>query len=99
MNWLIRFGQWCENRRVVRKPELRTLEIANQGIRERMATQAKRIQEIYDLLDPLTKSLAISPTTLKELALINARLNQLELYVGLKREPKPEHVPGAAKIS
>lgn len=36
---------------------------------------------------------------LKEIALLKMRLDQMELYVGLKREAKPEHVPGAAKIS
>lgn len=34
----------------------------------------------------------------KEIALLKIRLDQMELYVGSKREPKPEHVPGMAKI-
>ena len=41
----------------------------------------------------------VTQTILKEIMLLKARLDQLELYVGLKREPKPEHIPGSAKIS
>lgn len=34
-----------------------------------------------------------------KIAEILVRLDRLELYVGLKREPKPVEVPGTARIS
>lgn len=89
MNWLIRLGQWWEGRRIVRKPDL-----------EAAKDELRKIFHAWQAEWPkLEQRIALSPTAIKELALINARINQLELYVGLKREPKPEHVPGAAKIS
>lgn len=54
--------------------------------------------EFKKAITDLEGRLAMSPSTIKELALINARISQVELFVGLKREPKPEHVPGMAKI-
>jgi hypothetical protein len=42
--------------------------------------------------------LRVSPETVAELARLDIRLSQIELYVGLKREPKPSAVPGMAKI-
>jgi|HubBroStandDraft_2_1064218.scaffolds.fasta_scaffold18379_7 hypothetical protein len=38
------------------------------------------------------------PADAKELMLMRARLDRLELYVGLKRDPTPQPVPGAARI-
>lgn len=47
----------------------------------------------------LENSMQIPQTIAKEIALLKIRLDQMELYVGLKREPRPEHIPGIAKIS
>jgi hypothetical protein len=42
--------------------------------------------------------LQMSPKTAAELARFDIRLSQVELWVGMKREPKPSAVPGMAKI-
>ena len=36
---------------------------------------------------------------MKELVLLKARMDRLELYVGLRRDLTPQPVPGAARIS
>jgi hypothetical protein len=82
MNWIIRFGQWWEGRRVIRAPEyLSDLSALTHKINE--------LEEKNKL-----------PTEIaKEFMLIRARLDRVELTVGLKREPVPQHVPGTPKIS
>lgn len=54
--------------------------------------------EFRKALERLQSEVKPPQEVLKEFALINHRLNQVELFVGLKRDPKPEHVPGAPKI-
>lgn len=70
MNWMIRLGQWMENRRCARQ------------------TDMVKLQEQLK-----------APPSLIELNRIKIRLDQLELYVGLKREPVATVVPGAPRIS
>jgi hypothetical protein len=52
----------------------------------------KEFQEFKD-------SQRVPSAEIKEIALIKARLDRLELLTGLKRDPQPAQVPGAAKIS
>lgn len=93
MNWLIKLGQWWENRRAIRKPDLEEFKIMllsmHKGFKER----------IEEKVDSIKESNQIPQTIVKELALLKIRLDQMELYTGLKRDPKPEHVKGMAKIS
>lgn len=35
----------------------------------------------------------------REVALLKVRLDKLELYTGLRRDPSPLEVPGSARIS
>lgn len=107
MNWLMRLGQWLENRRVLRKPDYdRLSQICHQAFKDQFLDVAneflridKNQKELEERTVQLKDSNQIPSTIAKELALLKVRLDQTELYVGLKREPKPEHVPGAAKIS
>lgn len=85
MNWLIRFGQWWEDRRVLRKPDLKAV--------------VDHVNDIVKTVDSLQEKQQIPPALSKEIALLSARLSHLELFVGMKREPQPQHVPGGAKIS
>ncbi len=96
MNWLIRLGEWWESRRVLRKPDMEIIL----NLSRAYADVVKISLDALESKILLVKDSQQIPTELiKEIKLINLRLNQMELFVGLKREPKPEHVPGAAKIS
>ena len=99
MNIFTRFGNWMDERRVLRKPDLET-------IRDNVLRQAaisveliKRANERIDILKKDIESQNLSALAQKEFALINARLNRIELLTGLKREPQSEKVPGATRIS
>lgn len=93
MNWILRLGQWIEYRKVMRKPEI---EKFFSEIRSEIESMDAMIKVE---LNNMRSDQKVPAGVARELALLNARLNQLELFVGLKRDPKPSHVPGAAKIS
>jgi hypothetical protein len=99
MNWLIRLGDWWERRRVVRKPEI---VIAYETLKlqaERYNAKIKELENKWaNMLREIKDSQTIPQTIAKEFALLNARMNAMELFVGLKREPGPVHVQGEARI-
>lgn len=99
MNWIMRLGQWWEERRIVRKPELDILEgcIKLQG--DWIKTAQENFTLIVEKLRFLETHNKLPENIAKDLALLNVRLNRLELYVGLKRDAAPIEVPGSAKIS
>lgn len=89
MNWLIRLGQWWEHRRAIRLDDLKY----------QWDQTVKICKALNDDMEALKSSSQIPAIVSKELATINARLNRIELLVGLKRDPQPISVNGAAKIS
>ena len=89
MNWIIRLGQWFGARKSAKVTDLAILF-------ETMLAQEKRIDA---QIAELKNSQTLPQQVAKEFALLNVRLNLIELYIGLKREPKAEHVAGAPKIS
>lgn len=94
MNWLIKLGQWWENRQVLRKTDLELIQ-------EEYKRRSGLIDELWRNLDNRTTVLEtakISDSLIKELALIKVRLDRLELLTGLKREVAPSHVNGTARI-
>ena len=110
MNLFTRFGNWLENRRVLRKPDYeRLIKICHEAFTEEGKDIRKDVEvEISGLKHSIVALVArISAMEeankqpqefVKELKLLNLRLNQLELFVGLKREPKAVHIRGEAKI-
>lgn len=54
--------------------------------------------EVKKLEEKISNSQKIPQNMAKELDMLKIRFDQLELFVGLKREPKPQHVRGMAKI-
>lgn len=93
MNVFFRLGEWCENRRTVKKSELEVYRLTHQA-------QMSVVESNLSALDLAIKESAKVPTgTANELKAIRIRLDQLELYVGLKREKKAQQVDGAARIS
>lgn len=93
MNWLIRLGQWWENRKYAKKSEV-IVEL--DSIKIELAVLIRKAHERMDVLEAESQ---VPSSAVKDLAIAKVRLDQLELYVGLKRDPKPEHIPGAPKIS
>jgi hypothetical protein len=95
MNWLIRLGQWWEKRKSVRRPELElayeTLNLQANHFNAQVTGLKNEIKEIKDTQQ-------IPQTIAKELALIKARLDRLELLTGLKREPQAVSVKDAPRI-
>jgi hypothetical protein len=57
-----------------------------------------RIGGVWDEINKIKDEIKLSPSTAKEFAIINARLNRLELLVGLKREPEAVKVPDTPRI-
>lgn len=87
MNWLIKLGQWIESRRIIRTPEF----------------DAKLKFVMGEILNEVDKKILAStpktpPTIVKDMTLLEVRLNRIELLVGLKRDPAPQEVPGSARI-
>jgi hypothetical protein len=104
VNLFVRFGNWLEARRVVRWPDL---EAQYKALRLHDTNEMKTLEDLIiasneGLNKRITELQASAPVipqqVAKEMALLKVRLERLELYVGLKRDPKPEPVPGAAKI-
>lgn len=95
MNWFIRIGLWWDRRRVLRAPDL-------DAIQENYTKQAAATVELFKRLkkeiDDLKTAQQIPQAIAKEFTAIKIRLDRLELTVGLKREPTPLEVPGAARI-
>jgi len=89
VNWLIRVGQWWEARRPMRKHDFEVMELAI----------GMQVQSFKEEMGKLKSSNQIPQTIAKEFALLNARLDRLELYVGLKRDPEAVRVPDSARIS
>lgn len=85
MNVFVRFGQWLENRKVVRMPEFSTYQAAVEVLRRK--------------IDVLESEKQIPATLAKDLAIIRARLDRVELTLGFKRDPVAVKVPGAPSIS
>lgn len=137
MNFMIRFGQWLESRRVVRHSELmakfnvlenyaiKNLENKIKASDELSVLIAQRqnmheekmnrvwnetIDKIYArlnmsyndlekrMIDLMANQPDIPQRVIKEFALLNARMDRIELYVGLKRDPQPQQVPDTARI-
>lgn len=97
MNIFVRFGQWLESRRVVRRPELiNELREWNGRIVCACSESAGRLIE---RIVKLESEKQIPATLAKDLSIIRQRLDKMELYVGLKREQGPVSVPGASRIS
>ena len=95
MNVFFALGDWWESRRVLRKSDLETVQLnyKNQG-----ELTADLFRQMQAKIDALKDSNHIPQTIAKEFALLNARLDRLELLTGLKREAEPTHVKGAPRI-
>lgn len=89
MNMFSKFGFWLECRRVLRQPDLDHIALEFTSLKN----------EVENKINLLPKNEDMTQKTLKEFALINVRLNRLELLVGLKREPEALKVPDTARIS
>lgn len=93
MNWMVKLGNLWEDRRSVPRAEfLRRFSVFEGEI-------ASRIYKLDQTVATLEAKEQIPSGVAKELALLKARQDRLELYVGLKREPKPVPVNGASQIS
>ena len=88
MNLFIRFGEWLEGRK----------KISRRAVIEIYENLSKRDDEIEKRISMLPKQEDLNQKTLKEFALINVRLNRIELLVGLKREPEAVKVPHTPRI-
>lgn len=110
MNWIIRFGQWWEDHRSIRKPAFETLRLTNnaqfdvikkwmEDIEELSRHSTLEVDELKKGIEEMKKTSEIPSGITKEIVIQKVRLDRLELYVGLKRDPKPTEVPGAARIS
>lgn len=75
----------------------------------KILTIEKREDKIYETIASLITTVGalaekveanqVPQTVAKEFALTKIRLDKLELYVGLKRDPQPERIPDAPRIS
>ena len=54
---------------------------------------------VGDRISKIEESRDVPQIIAKEFALLNARIDRLELLTGLKREPEAARVPGAARIA
>lgn len=105
MNWVIRLGHWWENRRVLRKPDLNLLKELIDYTEVHRAQDYDKLQKEWAVvigeysrrIDDLEKEKTLPTSTANQLKMISHRLDQLELYVGLKREPVAVKI--GAKIS
>ena len=50
-------------------------------------------------LEVLEKSSQVPPQIAKDIAILKQQMDQIQLYIGLKREPQATHVQGGPKIS
>lgn len=84
MNWIVRLGEWVESRKKVSQIDFKAQN-----------------QALWKGFEELKEKVAHSnPELLKEIKLLNLRLNRMELFVGLKREePQAVEVKGAPRIS
>lgn len=104
MNWIIRAGQWWEKYRPVRRGMYdRDVihffdQIADKATISDMAGVFTRLDVIENKMDVIESDLK-SPPAAKELALLKMRLDRMELYVGLKRDPVGVNLKNAPKIS
>lgn len=50
-------------------------------------------------IDVVEAEKQIPPAIAKDMAILKQQMDQIQLFIGLKREPQPTHVAGAPKIS
>jgi len=93
MNVFYRLGEWWESRRKVLWDE------HIDDIEKLEAIIKKQNDKIKGLELGIKESQTIPTSIGNEIKALRIRVDQMELYVGLKREKKPETVPGAARIS
>lgn len=104
MNWIIRFGQWWEKRRALRRKDFEILNstiVTMTQLLERNITSANAqvFKNVLDRLEVLEAEKQVPSTTLKEFNMLKVRLERIELLVGLKREPVITNLPDAPRIS
>lgn len=93
MNVFYRLGAWWESRRKVLWDEhIEDIDKIESLIK-------KQDTKIKALELGIKESQTIPASIGNEIKALRARVDQMELYVGLRREKKPETVPGAARIS
>jgi len=92
MNIFFRLGEWWESRRKIRTDEFHEFEDRNDA---RIDALSKNLKAL-DL--SIRESQTIPASIANELKAMRIRIDQRELFVGLKREKKPEAVPGMARI-
>lgn len=102
MNWMVRLGNWWEDRRSVPRAEfLRRFNALEGDVASQMTRfcDKESFSSAMIRIEKLDEGQQVPTGVAKEIALIKARQDRLELYVGLKREPQPVPVKGAAQIS
>ena len=58
-----------------------------------------KLEAFNAIIEDLRKEVRKPPVDAKEIALLKVRMDRLELYTGLKREPVAVTLPGEARIS
>lgn len=97
MNIFQRIGDYWERRRIIRYTEFKIWMEALEAERKELDKKYDGLRSLHD--KHFSEALAIPQTIAKELALIKARIDRLELLTGLKRDPEAVHVKGAPKIA
>jgi hypothetical protein len=99
MNWMIRLGQWWENRRKAYQHDFDIVAKVVGDHSDQILWSSAKIGELEKAVMKLQDEMKLPSSTAKELSLIKIRLDKMELYVGLKREPTAVTLPGEARIS
>jgi hypothetical protein len=109
MNWIVRLGLWWEDSNVKKSEFDKALKVHSEshGFYEDHLSRhdvdlkflQDRTQTLETGLESIKETQKAPSAALKEIALLKARMDRLELYTGLKREPVAVTLPGEARIS
>jgi hypothetical protein len=107
VNIFVRFGEWLEERRVLRQPDakrfLETWTMIEKSLINRVNEYQNynvgRFEEMKRHFEVLEAEKQIPSSASKEIQLLRSRLDRVELLVGLKREPVITNLPDAPRIS